>query len=171
MKSKLFPSIVLASICIVSTLLLAAVNMVTAPIIEAAQAKKVQQTLSEVLPEGENFIEISAEGLPECITSAYTEDGGGYVFQMNVVGYKPGLIILCGIDANGVITGADFVSSNETLSAEVGLGKNFIGHTSDTVTVELVAGSTAKLTTHAYYSAIEAALDAFDILTDKEDAK
>lgn len=166
MKNKLLPSIVLASICIVVALLLAAVNMVTSPIIEAAQAEKVQTTLKQVMPSGKNFAPISTDGLPDTVTSAYTEDGGGYVFQMEVTGYKSGLIIMCGVDADGKITGANYVSSSETLSAEVGLGEKYVGQTNSTFTPELVTSATK--TTQAYADAIKAALDAFDILTEKE---
>ncbi len=169
MKNKLLPSIVLASICIVVALLLAAVNMVTAPIIEAAQAEKVQRTLSKVLPTGKNFVEISTDGLPESITAAYSEDNGGYVFQMEVTGYKSGLVIMCGIDSEGKVAGAEYVSSSETLSAEVGLGEKYVGQTNPTFTPELITSATK--TTQAYADAIKAALDAYDILTDKEDAK
>ncbi len=169
MKNKLIPSIVLSSICLAVALLLAAVNMVTAPIIQAAQAEKVQQTLSKVLPTGNNFVEISTDGLPECVSSAYTEEGGGYVFQMEVTGYKSGLIIMCGIDADGKIMGADYVSSSETLSAEVGLGEKYLGQTNSTFSPELI--SSATKTSQAYADAIKAALDAFDILSLKEDAQ
>ena len=93
--------------------------------------------------------------------------GGGYVFQLEVTGYKPGLVIVCGIDADGKITGAEYISSSETLEAEVGLGSRFIGHTSDSITPDIVAGSTAKLTTNAYYKAIEIALSSFDKLQNK----
>ena len=171
MKNKLSPTLTLGIICLVVVLLLASVNTITAPLIEKAQAEKVQKALTQVMPEGVNFAEIEADGLPNVVTKVYGEDGGGYVFQMSVVGYKPGLIIICGIDKNGVITGAEFIESKETLSAEIGLGKKFIGHTVDTVTPELVAGSTAKKTTGAYYSAIEAALEAFEIITEKEDVQ
>lgn len=169
MKNKLSPTLALGIICLVVVLMLAAVNTITAPLIEKAQKEKVQKALAEVMPKGVNFTEIEVDGLPSVVTDVYREDGGGYVFQMSVVGYKPGLIIICGIDKNGVITGAEFIESKETLSAEVGLGKGFIGHTSDTITPEIVAGSTAKKTTGAYYSAIEAALEAFEIITEKED--
>lgn len=173
MKSKLTPTLSLGIICLVVVLLLAAVNAITAPRIEKAQREKIQKTLMQVMPEGENFEEKSFDGLPSTIESVYSEDGGGYVFQMKVTGYKPGLVILCGIDENGVITGAEFVASNETLSAEVGLGERFIGHTMGSVTPEIVAGSTAKKTTGAYYTAIEDALKAFEIITAeaKEDTK
>ena len=168
MKNKLFPTLALGIICLVVVLILAAVNTITAPLIEKAQAEKVQKALAEVMPEGVNFTEIEVNGLPSEVTDVYCEDGGGYVFQMSVVGYKPGLIIMCGIDATGTVRGATYVKSQETLSAEVGLGEKFIGYNADTITPEIIAGPTAKMTTEAYYGAIEAALEAFDILTEKE---
>ena len=167
MKSKLLPSIVLGSICLIVALLLAAVNSVTAPKIEEMQSQKVQETLSKVLPDGVNFVEISdIQSLPECISAAFSEDNGGYVFQMEVTGYKSGLVVMCGINADGKITGADFVQSGETLSAEVGLGSQYVGQDSDSYEPILV--SSATKTTQAYADAIKAALDAFAILTEKE---
>ena len=168
MKNKLMPSIVLCSICLIVALLMSAVNMLTAPIIEQEQAEKVQQSLARVLPTGNNFTEIETSGLPEIITSAFTEDGGGYVFQMSVTGYKSGLVILCGINADGSVAGADFISSSETLSAEVGLGDKYVGQTSSSYTPELISGATK--TTSAYADAIKAALDAYAILAEKEDS-
>ena len=169
MKSKLLPSIVLGSICLIVALLLAAVNLITAPVIEAAQAEKVQRALSEVRPSGKNFVEISTDDLPECITLAYTEDNGGYVFRVEVTGYKSGLVIMCGVDADGKVAGAEYISSSETLSAEVGLGEKYVGQTQVTFAPELTSGATK--TTQAYADAVKAALDAFDILTLKEDAQ
>ena len=166
MKNKLMPTIVLAAICLIVALLLAAVNTITDPIIKEAQNQKVQETLREVLPEGNNFVEISVDGLPSVITSAFTEDGGGYVFQMEVTGYKAGLIIMCGINADGEVAGADFIASSETLSAEVGLGEKFVGMTSETYAPELITSATK--TTQAYSDAIKAALDAFEILSEED---
>ena len=166
MKNKILPSIVLATICIVVALLLAVVNMVTAPMIEAAKAEKVQKMLSSVMPEGKDFVEISCEGCPEAVTAAYTEVGGGYVFQMEVKGFKKGLTIMCGIDSEGNITGADYVTSSETLSAEVGLGVKYVGQNKDTFTPEIISGATK--TTEGYASAIKAALEAYEILAVKE---
>ena len=59
MKNKILPSIVLATICIVVALLLSVVNMVTAPMIEAAKAEKIQKMLSGVLPEGKGRMSAS----------------------------------------------------------------------------------------------------------------
>ena len=161
---KLTPTIVLCSICLTVALLLAVVNMITLPIIEKAQEQKFQDTMSLVMPNGQNFQVIEVNDLPNEVTRVVSEDNGGYIFQIEVTGYKPGLVIVCGIDADGKITGADYISSSETLEAEVGLGERFIGHTSKSVNIDIVAGSTAKLTTGAYYKAIQIALESFAIL-------
>lgn len=166
MKNKLMPTIVLTCICIIVALLLAVVNTITAPKIEQLQYEKEQAALAKVYPNGNNFVDISTDRLPASVTKAYTEDGGGYVFQMTVTGYKSGLIIMCGIDPDGNVTGADFIKSSETLSAEVGLGQSYIGQNSDSFEPILVSGATK--TTNAYANAIKAALEAYEILADKE---
>lgn len=169
LKKKLVPTITLATICLIVAMLLAVVNSVTKPKILRDQEKKVQDALSEVLPGGANFVEISTDGMLGVVTKAFTEDGGGYVFQMTVTGYKPGLIVMCGVDADGKITGAKYIASNETLSAEVGLGDKFVGHDKNSINVDIIAGPTAKLTTNAYYKAIESALEAYEFI--KEDSE
>lgn len=166
-KEKFTPTIVLLCICLAVALLLAAVNLVTLPIIEKAQEQKLQDSLKKVMPLGEDFIEISKDGLDTSVTKAFKEKNGGYVFQVEVTGYKPGLVIVCGIDSDGKITGADYIASSETLSAEVGLGEKFVGHTSNTISPEIIAGPTAKLTTNAYYRAIETALESYAALANK----
>ena len=167
LKEKFTPTIVLLCICLAVALLLAAVNLVTLPIIEKAQEQKLQDSLRKVMPLGEDFEEISTEELEIEVTKAFTEKNGGFVFQVEVTGYKPGLIIVCGIDADGKITGADYISSSETLSAEVGLGEKFVGYTSNTITPDIIAGPTAKLTTNAYYKAIQISLESYATLQNK----
>ena len=169
MKSKLLPSIVLSSICLVVILLLAVVNSLTAPVIAEAQERKVQESLTKILPDGVNFIEIRTDGLPEDITGVYTEDGGGYVFRIEKKGYKSGLVIMCGINSSGTVVNADYISSNETLSKEVGLGSKYAGMDQSSFVPEIISGATK--TTKAYAEAIKSALDAFEILTNKEDAQ
>ena len=160
-KFDLKPTLVLSAICVVIVALLAVVNMITAPVIEAQQNAAANAALLEVLPEGKNFeeIDLATYTLPTSIQKAWKADGG-YVIQSVVTGYKDGLIIMCGIDSEGKIAGAKYIQSNETLGAENGLGDRFVGHTKDTITVDIVAGSTAKLTTNAYYKAIEDSLAA-----------
>ena len=166
MMKKIKPSLVLTTICLVISLLLAVVNMYTAPIIEEAKNAAANEALVKVYPGGTNFkkIDITQYTLPKSITAAYSEGSGGFVIQSEVEAYKPGLVIMCGIDSTGKIVGADYIVSNETLGAEIGLGDRFVGKTEDDMIPDIVAGSTAKLTTGAYYRAITDSLTAFVIL-------
>lgn len=168
MKNKLMPTIVLSSICIIVALLLATVNYFTAPIIKEAQEAKVQATLSKVLNDGKNFVEIPLDSLPESVIKAYTEDGGGYVFQIEVKGYKPGLMIMCGVTNEGKISGCEVIESNETMNVENSLGSKYVGKDLESVKGKPEIVSSSTLTSEAYYSAVEAALSSFEILKNKE---
>ena len=162
-KKDIMPSVVLAAICIVVALMLAVVNMVTAPIIAERQNALANEALLEVLPEGKNFkeIEITNE-YPEIVTAGYKADGG-YVFQMTVTGKSAGMIIMCGIDSNGKIVATKVIANEETPSyAEKvfpnveGTGSAYAGMDLDGFTPYLVSGAT--LTSKAYSEAIKAAL-------------
>jgi electron transport complex protein RnfG len=158
------PTVVLSAICVCVVLLLAVVNMFTAPVIEAALEQEVQASLSEVMSNGGSFEEITdLEGLPKEITAAYKAENGGYVFKAAVVGYKSGLIIMCGIDGDGKISGVKMIESSETFGAEATLDGLFAGKTeSDYNTVPVISGAT--LTRNGYGQAVKAAFEAFDKL-------
>ena len=164
MKNKIYPALILILICTVVAALLVTVNHFTAPEIERVEEQKIQDNLNRVYPGGENFKELNLESLPkdisDTIVAVYTEDGGGYVFQMETQGYKSGLVIMCGISPDGKIVGAKCVLSNETNKAENFLGDRFVGKDNATFAPEIVSGSTK--TTNAYSKAIKDALDAFD---------
>ncbi len=164
LKSKLMPTIVLSLICIVTVALLALVNVVTAPQIKANQDQKLQESLLEVMPDGGKFTKLDLNGLPSEINDAYKSTSGGYVFQMSVVGFKSGLVVICGIDSDGRITGAKCLQSSETNGKEHVLGEKYVGKTQDDYqSVEIISNSTK--TCVGYRNAVKAALDAYDILT------
>lgn len=169
MKIKKFmPIIVLSAICIVVTLLLAVVNTFTAPIIKAAADKKANETLTVVLPEGTDFeeVDISTVTLPGTVTKAYRETNGkGYVFEVNTSGYAAGLVVMCGIDSEGKITGSKYTASSETYGFEKLLDGAYNGKTIEDAELVIAAGaSPASKTSKGYYDAIEAALQSFIIM-------
>lgn len=165
-KSNVMSVLVLVCICLVSALLLSTLNLITTPWLEDKNYRKTQDSLREVYPGGSDFKEINLKeyDLPESITAAYSEASGGFVIQSTVEGYAPGLVIMCGIDKDGRIVGADYIASNETNSAEVGLGDRFVGKVEAEMTPDIVAGPTSTLTTNAYYGAVLDALSAFTVL-------
>lgn len=166
-QNKFYPSIVLGSICIVVALLLSVVNMITAPRIEANQNAAANESLLVVLPDGKNFEELVIdEKYPSSVKKGWKADGG-HVFQIEVSGYKPGLVIMCGIDSEGKIAGVTHVESGETYGAESMLNEAYTNAapTADTLTmlIPTAAPSKAPLTTKAYYNALEAAFIAVNV--------
>ncbi len=165
MKDYIKSVVALTVITAVVAVLLAVTNFVTEPIITANQAAAANAALLEVMPSGEGFesVDISTYELPASVTGAYKEANGGYVLQMNVTGYSSGMIIMCGVDASGTVTGATCLSSGETLGYEKTFGASLVGKTSaDVDAVDTVGGATK--TTAAYKSAVKDALNAAIIL-------
>ena len=155
----------LTIICAVVAILLAATNHITAPIIKEQENSAAFAALTEVFPGGEGFeqIDISKHELPNTITEAYSEKSGGYVFKIETSGYNSGLIIMCGVDSNGAVTGATYIASSETLGAEKDYGDNLVGSTKDSIDgVATVSGATK--TTGAYKNAAKDAINASIIL-------
>lgn len=178
MKSYIKSVIALTVICAVVATLLAVTNYVTAPIIEENASAAANEALLIVLPEGKDFtqVDLSSYKLPATVTEAYTEAGGGCVVKLTTAGYGPDMVIMCGVNANGEITGATCLSSNETLGVEKTYGDNVKGYTIDNIDSDLDTVSGATMTTGAYKNALKDALNtaiilgggSADIRTDEE---
>ena len=164
-KNKILPTVVLSAICIAVALILSVANIFTAPKIEENQRQKVISALKEVYPQSESFaeVDVSPLGLPAEITEVYSTADGGYVFKVSVRGYSTGLIIMCGIDADGKITGTKYIESKETNGAEDKIDGTFNGLSSGSKMPEFIKGSTK--TSQAYRSAVELSFKSFEILT------
>ena len=155
----------LTIICAVITALLAGTNLLTAPIIEKNQSAAANEALLVVMPEGSDFtaVDLTQYTLPASVLEAFSEAGGGHVFKLTANGYGPNMIIMCGVDATGTVTGAVCLSSNETLSYEKTYGETLKGATADTVdSVATISGAT--MTTANYRNAVKDALNAAIIL-------
>lgn len=157
---------VFVSICAVITLLLAGTNFITGPIIEKNQNAAANAALLEVMPEGKVFesVDLSKYTLPATVREANKETSGkGYVIKLVTSGYGSDMVIMCGVSADGIITGAVCLSSNETLGKEKTYGQGFIGKDGAGVdTVDIIAGATK--TTEAYKNAIKDAINTAIIL-------
>ena len=155
---------VLVAICTVVALLLALTNQFTAPIIEKNQSAAANEALLVVMPDGAGFelVDLGSYSLPATVTEAYKETSGkGYVIKLSATGFKPGMILMCGVSSDGVITGAVCLESNETYGVEKTYGQNFIGKDTEGVdAVDTVSSPTAPLTTTGYKQAIKDALTA-----------
>ena len=116
-----------------------------------------------VMPEATDFSPVSSEGLDGMITDVHISDTGGYVFSLDAVGYYPHMMILCGVGADGKVTGAVCTESSESLGRELTYGEELVGVTAETVDeVPVITGATK--TTKGYKKAVKIALEAFEIL-------
>ncbi len=165
MKKSVTSTLVLVCICAVMAILLAITNQITAPIIAENQNAAANEALLQVMPDGQGFekMDISTFTLPATVNEVYKEANGGYVVRMTTTGYGSGMIIMCGVNAEGVITGAVCLGSSETLGYEKTFGESFTGKDSAGVdTVDTISGATK--TTAAYKDAIKDALNTAIIL-------
>lgn len=166
MKQNVKSVVILVAICGVMALLLAGTNTITAPIIEKNSAAAANEALLQVMPEGTGFEEadLSAYDLPPTVTKAYKETAGkGYVVELTTKGYASDFKIMCGVTADGIVSGAVCLSSNETLGKEKEYGKNFENKDAAAVeSTDTISGAT--MTTAAYKGAVQDALNTAIIL-------
>ena len=159
---KIKPTIVLGTICIAVALVLSAVNMITGPIIEERRNASANEALLVVMPEGTGFeeLDISSLGLPANVTNAYKETSGkGYVFRVTANGYKPGLTVMCGIDAEGKVVGSKCLETQDTFGKEPELDNSYNGQSLADFTPNMITGAT--MTSGGYRDAVNTALQAF----------
>ena len=155
----------LTVICAVMALLLAVANYLTYPIIEKNESAAANEALLVVMPEGKDFkaVDISTYTLPATVKEVHSESGGGYVFKIETAGYSSGLIIMCGVNKDGTVTGATCLASGETLGYEKTYGENMKEQTIETIDgVDTISGATK--TTEGYKGAVKDALNAFVII-------
>lgn len=171
MKDIIKPIAVLASICLIVTALLAYVNMVTAPIIKAAEEKAAAEARAEVLSEAKSFEEVKIDKLPEGITAVFRGDNNsGYVFMMTQKGYGGDIKLICGMRHDGTIEAVKTLSHSETsgIGSRVvdngsGYREKYAGKTADTYQeVDALTGATISST--AYKKAIASAFEAYQIV-------
>lgn len=166
MKTNIKHLSVFVCICTVMTLLLAITNFFTSPIIKQNQDASANDALLEVMPNGKSFeaVDLAEYTLPATVSQIHKETtGAGYVIKLVTTGYGQDMVIMCGVDTSGVVTGAVCLSSNETLGKEKTYGENFLNKDASAVeAVDIIGGATK--TTAAYKNAIKDALNTAIIL-------
>ena len=165
MKNYIRSIISLTVIFAVVVVALAATNTITAPIIEKNAGAAANEALLVVMPDGGEFTaaDLTQYTLPESVLEAFTASNGGAVVKLTATGYGPDMIIMCGVDADGNVTGTVCLSSNETLGVEKTYGDTLKGATIDTIDgIATVSGAT--MTTGAYKNAVKDAINTATIL-------
>ncbi|MDD6275647.1 MAG: FMN-binding protein [Clostridia bacterium] len=179
-KEIILPAVALFVICLVSTLLLAFANKVTAPIIEKNSAQTEIETRQTVLS-ADKFTDETSGDLSFAV--GYGKDGNpmGMIFVTNAKSYGGEIKIMTGIDMDGKVTGVEILSINDT----AGLGMNakkdsfkeqfkgLIGgitvkkNSSNHDNNEITALTGATITSNAVTTAVNEALDDFAKVADQ----
>lgn len=178
MKDIIKPIIVLASICLVVTAMLAYVNHLTEPVIIRAEEEAAASARSEVLKEAKEFKKLDFDGIPDGVTEIYKgtvkDKLCGYVILMQSKGYGGVIKMICGISPDGKIEAVKTLSHSETSGLGTkavdngsGYRVKFVGKTSqDYNKVDTVTGATISST--AYKKAIGLAFEAFGRIKEAE---
>lgn len=165
-KDFVIPVVVLMVICLVISAALAFTNDLTKPIIDAGASQRADAVRLAVMPKADSFEQLSPSGLPESVTEVYkAKNGVGYVFTVVAKGYGGDMVILCGIDADGLITACKTLSHSETAglgskTAEDEYRNQYVGKDSSLSGVSAISGAT--ISSKAYESAIKDAFAAFE---------
>ncbi len=171
MKDILKPVIVLASICLVVTAMLAYVNSLTKPIIIKAEKEAAAAARTEVLHEAKDFGSLDTDGLPEGVTEAYRGSGGtGYVFIIETKGYGGTIKFICGIKSDGTLEAIKTLSHTETSGVGTKVVDNNSGYRDkfagkndvECRKTDVVTGATVS--SNAFKKAVETAFKAYNIV-------
>ena len=186
-KKDLKPIIVLGVICLVTAVLIAGINMITAPVVAAAEEKAIQDSLKDILPTKEykencNFInltdgkddndneEIKSRMADTTVTAVYQDVNSGiYAVTLSTSkGYTGNAILLTiGIDNEGRVTGA-IVTSNPESKETNRTDAYFIGFKDkNPMEIDEIGKDAPELVAGVTYSTAavrNAAYDAFKVL-------
>ena len=151
---------------------LAGVNAITKPIIDAQNKAKVQQAIAAVLPGGGEAVDFPAVDVGVPISKVYKGESG-YAVEVLPSGFDNTITMMVGVDFDGNVLGISIVSHTETAglgavaAAKTSAGEAFRGQfigTSGEVAVskdggQLDAITGATITSRAVCAGVNAALD------------
>ena len=148
---------------------LAGVNMITAPAIEALNAKKTQEAIELVLPGGGQETDFPETAL---VSKVYAGDAG-YAVEVTPGGFDNTITMMVGVDKGGNVMGISIISHTETAglgavaAAGTPAGEAFRGQfvgasgsvavTKDGGTMDAITGAT--ITSRAICAGVNAALE------------
>lgn len=192
MKNGIFseiikPALSLILICVAVAALLAGVNSLTADKIASNSASEAQQARQKVLSQAASFEEatctLNGQDYTYYTGKTQTGEAAGYVFTVSTLSYGGNIAVTVGVGNDGSVTGVNILEISDT----PGLGmkaKNdsfLVQYTgkSDSLTVvknsasadnEIVAITSATITSKAVTTCVNTALDLYKTVIGKEAA-
>ena len=173
------PIAILTAICLVCAALLAYLNGVTEPIIQATEAAIAEAAMSEVLPEADVFgvivielPEVYDDGPENFVTEIYdARNGAGYVFMITGNGYggKGTMKLITSVDHDGNIIATKTLQHAETAgmgskTADDAYRQQWTGVNADTIdSVDAVTGAT--ISSGHYLNSMRSDFQAYEYIT------
>lgn len=105
--------IILGTICLAATLVLAVTYEVTKPRIEEQMKIEEKTALKAILPEADNFAAKTADGI-DYFEATKGSGVTGYCVKVVGIGYGGYMRMVVGIDTNGIIKGIRILEHQET---------------------------------------------------------
>lgn len=172
--NKIFkPIVVLVLICIVITGALAATNNVTAPIITAATEKAEREARAELLPEAEDFEEITGIEV-ENVSAVYgSTNDVGVIITSSAKGYGGDVVVMTAFNPDGTIKQIKVTEQEETkgIGSKVvdtpSYWENYQGlDASDALVLneDVDAVTSATISSTALINAVNSAIEAYNAI-------
>ena len=165
------PIAILTIICLVCAAMLAYLNGVTKPIIQATEARIAEEARSEVLPDAGGF-ELLDVTLPEgsFVTEVYkAANGSGYVFMVTGNGYggKGTMKLITSVDNEGKIIATQTLQHSETAgmgskTADEAFRSQFPGVSAQTLDTDVDAVTGATISSNHYFNSMRSVFEAYD---------
>lgn len=166
MKDKVKPTVVLTIICVIASLLLVFSYELTKDRIAEQKSQKFSSSVEALFGKTESKVVNIKCGYDEIQTIAVTPDKKT-VIQVITDGYsKDGINILVGVDAQGSISGIEFVSLGETpglgskVRDEADFRKQFYGLSQPADSFDAISGAT--FSSNGMKHAVDTALKAYN---------
>lgn len=172
--NKVFkPIVVLCAICFVVTAALAATNQATAPVIAAATAEAQRQARMELLPDADNFTEVTGIQV-ENVSAVYTADNGaGVVITSTAKGYGGTMTVMTAFTPDGTIRQLKVTENQETkgigsnVASSASYWEKYAGLSAEKALVlktDVDAYSGATISSKALNAAVNSAIEAYNMI-------
>ena len=172
--NKVFkPIVVLCAICVVVTAALAATNQATAPVIAAATAEAQRQARMELLPDADNFTEVTGIQVDN-VSAVYTADNGaGVVVTSTAKGYGGTMTVMTAFTPDGTIRQLKVTENQETkgigsnVASSASYWEKYAGLSAEKALVlktDVDAYSGATISSKALNAAVNSAIEAYNMI-------
>ena len=163
------PIVVLVVICIVTSLLLALTNQLTAPVIKENERKVAQAAYYEVMPAATSFVPVEGIDNADVLDVQKDEGGAGIVMKVQGQGFGGMVPVIVAFGSDGNIIAVKFLENSETkgygsrLYEQPEWASQFTGMPAENFAIsDIDALSGATMSTEGAVAGINAAIDGFN---------